>query len=187
MDDDRLVELARAGDADAYELLVRRHQDVAWRTAYLIAGEAADAEDAAQEALVKAYAALPRFRAGAPFRPWLLAIVANEARNRRRAAGRRAGLALRVATEPVRHAPSPEAAAEAAEQRRMLLAALGRLRERDRLVIGCRYLLGLSEAESAQVLGLARGTVKSQLSRALGRLRALLAEPAAAAGGGGAR
>jgi len=178
------VELAKAGDADAYELLVRRHQDLAWRTAYLIAGGAADAEDAAQEALVKAYVALPRFRPGAAFRPWLLAIVANEARNRRRAAGRRANLALRVATEPAGHAPSPEAAVEAAEQRRLLVAALGRLRERDREVIACRYLLGLSEAEAAAVLDCPRGTIKSQLSRALGRLREVLAEPAGAAGTG---
>jgi RNA polymerase sigma-70 factor (ECF subfamily) len=186
LDDAELVELAKAGDADAYELLVRRHQDLAWRTAYLIAGGAADADDAAQEALVKAYVALPRFRPGAAFRPWLLAIVANEARNRRRAAGRRANLALRVAGEPAEHAPSPELAAEASEQRRLLVAALNRLRERDREVIACRYLLGMSEAEAAEVLNIPRGTVKSQLSRALGRLRGALAEPAAPATGGGA-
>ena len=69
---------------------MRRYQDVVFRTAYLVAGEAAEAEDAAQEALVKAYYALGRFQSGAPFRPWLLTIVANEARNRRVAASRRA-------------------------------------------------------------------------------------------------
>src|SRR3712207_6861099 len=58
-----------------------------FRTACLITSSAADAEEAAQEAFVKAWRALPRFRAGAPFRPWLLTIVANEARNRRRAEG----------------------------------------------------------------------------------------------------
>jgi RNA polymerase sigma-70 factor (ECF subfamily) len=162
-------------------LLVRRYQDLAWRTAYLITASTADAEDAAQEAFVKAYAALPRFRPGAPFKPWLLTIVANEARNRRRSAGRRAGLVLRVAArEPdIASEPGPEAAAEATEQRRMLVEAIARLPERDRDVIGCRYLLGLSEAESADVLGIAKGTVKSQLSRALVRLRTVLAEPPA--------
>ena len=177
------MRLAGSGDAAAYELLVRRYQEVAWRTACLITGDTADAEDVAQEAFVKAYLALPRFRPGAAFRPWLLTIVANEARNRRRSAGRRAGLALRVAAEPPGSEPSPEGAVEAAEQRRALVDAIATLPERDRDVIGCRYLLGLSEAESAAVLGIAKGTVKSQLSRALGRLRATLGEPAGAAGG----
>src|SRR5918995_4283341 len=84
-----LVERARRGDHDAYEALVREHEQAAFRVAYVIVGSAADAEDVAQEAFVKAYRALGRFRSGAPFRPWLLRIVGNEARNHRRAAGRR--------------------------------------------------------------------------------------------------
>ena len=75
---------------------MREHQDVAFRAAYLVTGSAAEAEDAAQEGFVKAWQALGRFREGAPFRPWLLAIVVNEARNRRRHAGRQAALALRA-------------------------------------------------------------------------------------------
>jgi len=171
-----LVARARRGDAVAYEALVRAHQDIAFRTACLFAGSAADAEEAAQEAFVKAWRALPRFRPDAPFRPWLLAIVANEARNRRRAAGRRAGLALRAAQERVSGdaAPSPEAALLAGGERRELLAALGALDERDRAVIACRHLLDLSERETAEVLGCRPGTVKSRLSRALGRMRAEL-------------
>src|SRR6266566_502858 len=74
----RLLAAARAGDAGAYAQLVARHQDVAFRTAYLVAGSAAEAEDAAQDGFVKAYRALGRFRPGAPFRPWVLRIVANE-------------------------------------------------------------------------------------------------------------
>ena len=87
------------------------YQGIAFRTAYVIARNASDAEDAAQDGFVKAWRALGRFREGAPFRPWLLRIVANEARNRRRSAGRRAGLALRAATSEVSGdaAPSPEA------------------------------------------------------------------------------
>ena len=167
----------------AYEELVRRHQDVAVRTAYVISPDG-DAEDAVQEAFVKAYAALGRFRAGSPFRPWLLRIVTNEARNRRRSAGRRTGLALRVAEDrrPGDAAPSPESAVLADETRATLLAAVNALRREDQEIIGARYFLELSEAESAEALGLARGTVKSRLSRALDRLRAELARGAQAGG-----
>jgi RNA polymerase sigma-70 factor (ECF subfamily) len=177
-----LVERARRGDSAAYEALVRAHQDIAFRTACLFAGSAAEAEEAAQEAFVKAWRALPRFRAGAPFRPWLLAIVGNEARNRRRAAGRRAGLAARAATERPSSdaAASPEAVLLASGERRELLTALEALDERDRAVIACRYLLDLSERETAEALGCRRGTVKSRLSRALERMRLEL-EPAGAA------
>jgi RNA polymerase sigma-70 factor (ECF subfamily) len=168
---------ARAGDVASYETLVRRYQDVALRTASLVAPEA-DAADAVQDAFVKAYAALPRFRAGAPVRPWLLSIVANESRNRRRSATRRADLAVRAGsvTPTPTSAPSPEAEVLADERRGTLWAAIGRLRDEDREVIGARYLLELSEAETAQALGLRAGTVKSRTSRALGRLRASLAE-----------
>jgi RNA polymerase sigma-70 factor (ECF subfamily) len=182
LDEQELVEQARGGDARAYEVLVRRYQDLAFRTAWVIAG-GADAEDAAQEGFVKAWYALPRFRAGSPFRPWLLAIVANEARNRRRSGRRQDDLALRVAEDRPSGdaAPSPEAAALDSEQRRLLLAAVGRLGDSDRQVIACRYFLELSEAEMAAALGCRRGTVKSRLSRALERLRAALAEQDAAA------
>jgi RNA polymerase sigma-70 factor, ECF subfamily len=166
----RLVAAARAGDSDAYAQLVARHQAVAFRVAHLVTGSAADAEDAAQDGFVKAWLALGRFRPGAPFRPWLLQIVVNEARNRRRAAGRRAGLALRLASDPGA-APSAEALALGEEERRALLAAVSRLREEDQLAIAARYFLGLTEAETAGALGWRRGTVKSRLSRALGRLR----------------
>ena len=161
---------------DAYEVLVGRHQDQACRVAHVIAG--ADGDDAVQEALVKAFHAMARFRPGAPFRPWLLRIVANEARNRRRSAGRRAGLALRVAQERPSGdaAPSPEEAALAGERRRRLADALATLSERDRLVVAYRYMGGMSEAEMAEALGCAPGTVKSRLSRALARLRAALDE-----------
>ena len=171
-----LIERARHGDVPAFESLVRAHQAVAFRTAWIASGGADDAEDAAQEGFMKAYAALPRFRTGAPFRPWLLAIVANEARNRRRSAGRRAALALRAPT-PVdgdSGALSPEAAVLAEERRTTLFAALLRLSDADREVIAYRYLLQLSEAETAAALGVAVGTAKSRLSRALDRLRAVM-------------
>jgi RNA polymerase sigma factor (sigma-70 family) len=174
--DAELIERARGGEIVAYEELVRRYQDVAVRTAHLIAPHG-DAEDATQEAFVKAHAALGRFRPDSPFRPWLLRIVANEARNRRRSATRRVGLALRAVEgrRPDDAAPSPESAVLAGERRAALLGAINTLRDEDREVIAVRYFLDLSEAEAATALGIPRGTVKSRLSRALGRLRAALA------------
>ena len=172
-----LIERARDGDVAAFESLVRAHQDVAFRTAWVVSGGADDAEDAAQEGFVKAFAALRRFRAGSPFRPWLLTIVANEARNRRRAASRREALALRIPEDRRAGgaAPSPEAAVLANERHEVLMAGLARLAEADREVITLRYLLELSEAEAAAALDVPAGTVKSRLSRALERLRVVLA------------
>ncbi len=172
LEDAELVDLARDGDVHAYEELVARYQAIAYRVAWLVARQAGEAEDAVQEAFVKAYYALPRFRPGAPFRPWLLRIVANEARNRVRSSRRREGLVLRaVAADPGGAAPSPEAAALEREDAQALTRAMERLRESDRLVIAYRYLFELSESEMADALGVRPGTVKSRLSRALGRLR----------------
>jgi RNA polymerase sigma-70 factor (ECF subfamily) len=177
-DESTLVARARRGEAAAYEELVRMHQAIAFRVALVHAGDRADAEEAVQDGFVKAYRALGRFREGAPFRPWLLQIVANEARNRRRGAGRRVGLALRVAGAAASGdaAPSPEAAALDDERRAELLAAVRRLDERDRDVLVHRFLLELDERETAAALGIRRGTVKSRTSRALERLRAQLPE-----------
>ena len=186
LDELELIERARGGDVAAYEELVRAYQELAFRAACLIGGSD-EAEDAVQEGFVKAYRALPRFRAGSPFRPWLLRIVTNEARNRRRAAGRRAHLVVRaIEDRPADDAvPSPEEAVLAHERHLALADAMSRLRDDDRLVVTCRYLLELSEAETASTLDIPAGTVKSRLSRALGRLREELAgEPGGRAIGG---
>jgi RNA polymerase sigma-70 factor (ECF subfamily) len=173
LEERELVLRAQRGDEHAFAHLVRAHQDMAFRVAYLITGTAADAEDAVQDGLVKTWRALARFRTGEPFRPWLLRIVANEARNRRRSAGRRAHLVLRAERERDSGdaAPSPEVSAVAADERRRLLAALEDLPEQARLVVACRYLLELSEQETAAALGIRQGTVKSRTSRALDRLQ----------------
>jgi|SRR5579864_442524 len=182
-DDSALFTRARRGDTGAYEEIVRRYQQVAFRTAYLITGSAPEAEDAAQEGFIKAYRALDRFREGADPRPWLLRIVANEARNRVRSAGRRHHLELLLVEDfrPGDAAPSPEAAALAAESRRRLMRELNGLDVDDRLVIACRYLLDLSGEETSAALGIPEGTVKSRLSRALARLRERFPEEAAGA------
>lgn len=187
LDDSELIERARQGEISAYEQLVERHRVMAARVAYVICGE--EAEDATQEAFVKAWRALPGFRESAAFRPWLLKIVANEARNRRRSSARWARLALLEDRPSADAAPSAEAAVLAAARRRELLDAVNDLPPRDRHVVACRHLLGLSEAETAAVLGWPQGTVKSRLARALARLRTSLLEHEAQkvpeSGGGG--
>jgi RNA polymerase sigma-70 factor (ECF subfamily) len=172
------IDSARRGDASAFEELVRRYQEIAYRTAYLIVGDADEARDAAQDGFLRAHAALGRFRPDAEFRPWLLRIVANAARNRRRSASRRADLAQRASRDAASgdEAPSPEALLLADERRRELLAAVNGLRVEDRLVIALRWFLELSEEEMAAVLHCPRGTVKSRLSRATSRLRVAIGE-----------
>jgi len=178
-----LIEAAGRGDQEAYGELVRRYSAIAHRAAVLITGPA-DAEDAVQEAFVRAFYALASFRHGAPFKPWLLAIVKNCARNKTRSRLRQARLTDRLTrSQPVaftfalQPVPSAESTALRAEDHSQLITALASLSDSSRLVITCRYLLDLSEAETAQVLGWPVGTVKSRLSRALGRLRAKLDNP----------
>jgi RNA polymerase sigma-70 factor (ECF subfamily) len=172
-DEAELFARAQRGDTGAFEEIVQRYQQIAFRVAYVITGSAAEAEDAAQEGMFKAYRGLHTFRAGAEPRPWLLRIVANEARNRARSAGRRRHMQLRLTEDyrPGDAAPSPEAAVLANEDRQRLLAGVNQLGDDDRLVITSRYLLQLSGEETAAALGIPEGTVKSRLSRALERLR----------------
>jgi RNA polymerase sigma-70 factor (ECF subfamily) len=174
--DTELAGLAQAGDVEALCELVERHRVVALRVAYAIVGD--EAEDVVQEAFVKAARSVDRFRLDAPFRPWLVTIVANEARNRRRSASRRDALELRVVTrnEPLTldSTSSADEVALANERRRWLAGAVSGLPERDREVIALRYFADLSEAETAAALGCPPGTVKSRLARALTRLRTVL-------------
>ena len=180
-DDTDLLARVRRGDRDAYAELVRRHAPVALRTAALL-GAGGDTEDVVQEAFVKAYGSLDRFRPGAPFRPWLLKIVANETRNLHRASGRRAAREQRswaLAERLLLARPDDPAEATLSQERQeALVRGLARLSAPHRQVVTCRYLLDLDEAESAAVLGWPRGTVKSRLHRALARLRDVLDDDA---------
>jgi RNA polymerase sigma-70 factor (ECF subfamily) len=118
------------------------------------------------------HAALGRFRSGEPVRPWILTIVGNRARNLRRGAGRRSAATLRLsAAVPPRASASAEDAVAARERQAAVLHAVNALGPDERAVVACRYYLGLSEGESARLLGLAPGTVKSRLFRARQRLR----------------
>ena len=179
-DETALVARARGGDPDAYGALVRRYSRDAVRVATAITGSTRDAEDAAQSAFVKAYLSLGRFREGAPMRPWLMRIVANEAKNARRSSQRRDRLAERSVERYCTIAPSAEDGAIAEVVTEDLLRALGRLDDRDRSIIALRFFAELSEAETAVALECPVGTVKSRLSRAMARLREQLEPPRAA-------
>ena len=179
LEERELVLRAQRGDDGAFAELVRAHQEIAFRVAYLITGSTTDAEDAVQDGCAQGVARARRASAWASRGGrGCSSIVANEARNRRRSAGRRAQLALRASREhvsgdaaPFPGSSTPEAAALAEDERRRLLAALESLPDEARDVLACRYLLELSEEETAAALGLRRGTVKSRTSRALDRLR----------------
>jgi RNA polymerase sigma-70 factor (ECF subfamily) len=169
-----LIESAKKGDRAAYGELVRAHQGIARRVAYLVLRRHDEVDDVVQEAFVKAYRALNRFRPNADFRPTLLRIVRNEALNRRRSQGRRDRLALKVANASGGAAPSPEAMVLEAAQRNEILRAVNSLPVSLREVVECRFFLGMSEADTARLLRVPAGTVKSRTSRAMNRLRASL-------------
>ena len=177
LDERELIARARNGDTRAFEQLVRTHQGIALRVAYLVVRDHAEAEDVTQDALVKAYRSLDGFRPESPFRPWLLRIVRNEALNRVRSTTRRESLTLQAINDPVSGdaAPSPEAEVMSVDERERVLALVEDLPQRYRNVIVHRFLLDLSERETSEILGLPVGTVKSRCSRALVRLRRSLA------------
>ena len=143
----------RSGDPAAFGQLVRRHAPIAKRMAVLW-GAGADADDVVQDAFVKAYAALPRFRAEGEFRAWLLTIVRNETRNLFRSRGRRAAREELARLDPETFILDPEAQALTAVRRDELLARVRALPVELREVVACRYLLELSEAETAAALHL---------------------------------
>jgi RNA polymerase sigma factor (sigma-70 family) len=181
--DDALVRAALEGDAAAFGVLVERYQELAFRVAWLVTRDAGSAQDACQEAFIRAYRNLHRFRLGEPFRPWLLRIVTNLARNQVRSSVRRGGLLDRlrrrgpatVGSNSIAEVDSgPERAVEAAERHEAVMEALAALRLEDREVLYLRHFLDLPEREIAEVLRVAPGTVKSRLSRARARLREVI-------------
>jgi RNA polymerase sigma-70 factor (ECF subfamily) len=164
-----LIEQSRRGHPDAWEALTRTHQETVFRLAYLLLGDPDDAQDVTQDTFVRAYFALNRFAATRPLRPWLLRIASNLARNRRRSLGRYFAQLQRFAREP-----QPEVAPVGSDDSESLRQAVRRLRPEFQQVIYLRFFLSLSEAEMADTLGVAAGTVKSRLHRALSALRAVI-------------
>lgn len=172
LSDAELIARARRRDEAAWEALTRQHQQAVFRLAYLILGDPADADDVAQETFLRAYRALDRFDASRALRPWLLSIAANLARNRLRSAGRYfAALGRFLRADPDALAP---AAAPEANDSHLLWQAVRRLNAADQEIIYLRYFSEMSEAETAEALAVAAGTVKSRTHRALGRLREVI-------------
>ncbi|MBI4785982.1 MAG: sigma-70 family RNA polymerase sigma factor [Chloroflexi bacterium] len=177
MDDERdLIARAQRGDAQAYESLVRQHEQLAFRAAYLITHDAAEAADAAQDAFLRAYRALNSFKLGQPFRPWLLRIVTNQALNRVKAAQRRTRMSERYAHELEMNPrdPSPDQTLAEKEAHARLLDAVTRLSADEQALVSLRYFLELPESEVAETLGVPLGTIKSRLHRTLARLREII-------------
>jgi RNA polymerase sigma factor (sigma-70 family) len=171
-----LLARAAAGDHEAFARLVRPYEGIAYRVAAAITGGRADAEEAMQNGLVKAYRSLPRFRTGSPFRPWLLRIVVNEAHNVLRAERRQRRLGERAAERHERSALSVDEVVIAHEEAEATLAALALLPEADRLALALRYFAELPDAEAAALVRTSTEAYRVRLVRARKRLQGLLEE-----------
>lgn len=174
-DEASLIEAARRGDRDAYGQLVRRNMPRALAVAHGVVRNRADAEDLAQEAFVRAYAHLERFRPGAPFAPWLFRIVTNLAldllKHRSRVREEELG-----ETHAAPRATDADAVAHANEKLRRIDAAIESLPEMQRLVARLSLVEELEHADIAAALDIAEGTVRSHLSHARAALRARLSD-----------
>jgi len=169
-DDGPLLSRARGGDLDAFNALVERYQGLVYNVCLRMLGEAAAAEDAAQETFLSAYRALERFRGGS-FRAWLLRIAANlcydELRRRRRRP-----LPLEAAAAVLAPAEqSPHQAYLQGELAAHIQRGLASLPPDQRLALVLRDVQGLSYEEVAQAMRVSLGTVKSRIARGRARLR----------------
>ena len=168
--DQRLVTLARGGDLRAFETLVERHRDVVHRVAARVVGEH-DADDAAQDAFLRAFHRLDHFRAEGSFRAWLLQIAYNTAAT---SAGRRAAdvvpLSEMAEASPARAPKTPAEEIEGIERRRRLDVKIKGLSPAHRTVLVLRDIEGLTYEEIALVTGTPVGSVKARLHRGRGEL-----------------
>jgi len=167
-----LVARARGGDPRAFEVLVRTHKDSVVNVARRIVGDSDAAQDVAQDAFIKAYRELRRFRGRSSFATWMYGITVNEARMHLRSQRRRQARWEKQAALEAHPAGAerPDASAEP------LLALLQELPEKHRVALSLFYLQELSLAEIAQAAGAPEGTVKAWLSRGREQLRQLARE-----------
>ena len=170
-----LVDRARSGDRDAFGELVWRHQDTVYTLALRLVGPNL-AADVAQEALIRAWKAIPRFRGDASFSTWIHRITVNTAWTQRKRAARHQASELEdVLVDP---GIGPERAGEMADLRSRIKAAIERLAPGQRAVLVLRDISGWTHAEIAAELGITQTTAKVRLHRARRRLQALLEEDA---------
>lgn len=180
--DQDLVARIRGGDGSAFELLMRRHNRMMFRAARSILGNDAEAEDAVQEAYVRAYRALDGFRGEAKLSTWLTRIAVNEALGRRRAGAREVVLAEVPVDAAHEAAPewdrqpseSPEETTMRKELGEVLEASVDRLPQDYRTVFMLRVIEGLSERDTAEALAIGLPLVKVRLFRARALLRRML-------------
>jgi RNA polymerase sigma-70 factor (ECF subfamily) len=175
--DQALAVRASRGDAGAFGQLVREHSGLVYRVALRILG-AQDAQDASQEAWIRAWRNIESFRGDSAFSTWLYRITVNTCLSARRKESRRkereySGEELPFLPEPTGGDADPEAAALSAQQREELLAALEHVRAEHRAALVLRHMEGLSYAEIASILDVPEGTAKGWVSR--GRAAMLVA------------
>lgn len=171
MNETEQVTRARTGDEAAWAGLIRQHQEAVFRLAYLLLGNADDAEDVTQEVFIRAYRALDRFDLARPLRPWLLEIARNQCYNWGRALRRRLAALQRWGQAVPTSEANPDEQVTQQWKADALWQAVRRLNGPDQEIVYLRCFLELSVEETAQVLNIAPGTVKSRLWRALDRLR----------------
>ncbi|MFO0965660.1 MAG: RNA polymerase sigma factor [Gemmataceae bacterium] len=178
--DEQLLRQAAAGCSQALEELFRRYRSVAYRVAYRLLGNEADALDAVQEAFVKALTHLPGFQGRSSFKTWLLRVVSNAAMDLGRQRGRREALSLHALASGLREEMEPAVAAESSRElerqdlRRKLTQALDHLPAAQRHTFVLHAEADLSYREVADVLGISIGTVMSRLYYARQKLRSYL-------------
>lgn len=172
--EDELIARAQQGDTLAFRELVEQYSNLAWRTARVLLGDSARAEDATQEAWLDVWQSLHRFELGCPFRAWLLALLSN----RCRMIGRRRTPTVVPLTpydaDLLTSADTASAPALRRETGDELRAALAALPPDQQRVLELRYFADLDLAEIADVTGVPLGTVKSRLHRSLYAVRARL-------------
>ena len=169
-----LISRARTGDREAFGGLVEQYRDNVYRLAYRMCGNAYDADEAAQEAFVAAWRALPNFRGDAKFSTWLYRLTTNAAIDVMRREKRHKAVGDGEMIEVADDADSPQETVERTEQQEAVQKALATLSEEYREVLLLRYMEELDYAEIAEVLQLPSGTVKSRINRAKAALKAAL-------------
>ena len=169
-----LISRARGGDREAFGELVEQYRDNVYRLAYRMCGNAYDADEAAQEAFVAAWRALPNFRGDAKFSTWLYRLTTNAAIDVMRREKRHQTVGDGEMMELADDADSPQETVERTEQQEAVQKALATLSEEYREVLLLRYMEEMDYAEIAEVLQLPSGTVKSRINRAKAALKAAL-------------
>ena len=169
-----LISRARGGDREAFGALVEQYRDNVYRLAYRMCGNAYDADEAAQEAFVAAWRALPNFRGDAKFSTWLYRLTTNAAVDVMRREKRHQTVGDGEMVDLADDADSPQETVERTEQQEAVQKALATLSEEYREVLLLRYMEELDYAEIAEVLQLPSGTVKSRINRAKAALKTAL-------------